>query len=215
MVRRSSASRTRCVLKGLRHLDETVFAAIAVVHPSTLRAYTGPIIFFHRFNNLMINLGFKKYAITMGTSTANMGYEVARHMGCNPIVLIGNDLAYDASGNTHASGFILGEKQSLYADFDRLEVPGNIQPFVTTCHGWFTGLKQYEQRIAGWTGKLINATEGGARIRGSEVSTLKDAIASFCTETFYPREAFRDISPSGKILIARKRSCGSSTASLR
>ena len=42
-------------------------------------------------------------------STANMAYEVARHMGCSPIILVGNDLAFDSTGNTHAEGFILGE----------------------------------------------------------------------------------------------------------
>ena len=60
----------------------------------------------------MLNIGFKEDAITMGMSTANMAYEVARHMGCSPIILVGNDLAFDSTGNTHAPGFILG-KNSL------------------------------------------------------------------------------------------------------
>jgi hypothetical protein len=178
--------------QGLDHLDKTVFAAASFVHPSTLKAYTGPILFFHRLYNFMLNLGFEKDAITMGMSTANMAYEVARHMGCNPIILVGNDLAFDSTGNTHAPGFILGEKQPVYEEFDRLEVPGNIQPLVKTCDGWFACIKQYEKRISEWAGKLINATEGGARIRGSKISTLQEVIDEYCTHAFYPREALRD-----------------------
>ncbi len=178
--------------KGVEHLDKTVFAAASFLHPSTIKAYTGPILFFHRIYAFMIHLGFERDTIYMGISTAHMAYEVARHMGCNPIILIGQDLAYDDTGNTHAPGFILGERQSLFAEFDKINVPGNIQPVVQTCDGWFTGIKQYEKRIDGWDGRLINATEGGARIRGTEIATLREVIDEYCTAAFYPREALRD-----------------------
>ena len=178
--------------QGLRHLDLTVFAAASFVHPSTLKAYTGPRIFFHRLYNFMKHLGFAEDAIHMGMSTANMAYEVARHMGCNPIVLVGNDLAYDSSGHTHAPGFILGEKQPVYQDFDQFDVPGNVEPWVKTCDGWFSCLKQYEKRIADHSGLLINATEGGARIRGSTIMTLQEAIDRYCQTDFQPRRTLLD-----------------------
>ena len=181
--------------KGLKNLDKTVFAVVSFAHPSTIAAYTGPLLFFHRAYNFMEQLGFKPDTIHMGMSTANMAYEVARHMGCNPIILVGNDLAFDSTGRTHAQGFILGEKQPLYEDFDRFDVPGNVQPLVKTCDGWHSCLKQYEHRIEGWSGKLINATEGGAKIRGAEVMALQEAIVQHCTEAFYPREALQTHMP--------------------
>ncbi len=178
--------------RGLQNLDKTVFAAASFVHPSTLAAYSGPVLFFHRIYNFMARLGFGEDAIQMGMSTANMAYEVARHMGCSPIILVGNDLAFDSTGNTHAEGFILGEKQPLYEEFDRIDVPGNCETLVKTCDGWFTCLKQYEKRIQGWEGKLINATEGGARIRMSDVMPLREAIERFCSRKFHPREVLHD-----------------------
>ena len=177
--------------EGLQNLDKTVFAAASFLHPSTIQAYTGPIMFFHRIYGFMIHLGFEKDVTYMGMSTAHMAYEVARHMGCNPIILVGNDLAYDAAGNTHAPGFILGERETSSDARGKVDVPGNVQPLVKTSQDWLAGIKQYEQRINGWPGKLINATEGGARIRGSEISTLREVIDRYCTQPFYPREALR------------------------
>jgi len=174
--------------QGLDNLDKTVFAAVSFVHPSTLAAYRGPRIFFHRIYNFMWHLGFAEDAIKMGMSTANMAYEVARHMGCNPIILVGNDLAFDVTGNTHAEGFLLGEKQPLYAQMERLEVPGNYEPYVRTCEGWLACIREYEKRIANWEGTLINATAGGAKIQGSVVMDLKEAIDRYCCRPFYPRE---------------------------
>ncbi len=177
---------------GLRNLDQTVFASVSFVHPSTLKAYTGPVLFFHRIYRFMLRLGFEEDAIPLGMSTANMAYEVARHMGCTPIILVGNDLAFDSTGHTHAPGFILGEKQPLYDDFEKIDVPGNYHALVKTCGGWLSCIKEYEKRIEGWAGKLINATEGGARIRGAEVMTLKQAISDYCGVSFHPRETLLD-----------------------
>ena len=173
--------------KGLKHLDKTVFAAASFLHPSTLEAYSGPMLFLHRIYGFMLSLGFEGDALPMGASTGHMAYEVARHMGCNPIILVGQDLAFDSTGNTHTSGFIHGERYSYYDEIDRIDVPGNLQPLVKTCDDWFTGIKQYENRIAGWPGRLINATEGGARIHGSEIAKLSDVIVQHCSDHFNPR----------------------------
>ncbi len=171
----------------LRNLDKTVFATASFVHPSTLKAYYGPKIFFHRIYDFMEQLGLLEDCFPMGPTTANMAFEVARHMGCNPIILMGNDLCFDKAGQTHAEGFIYGEKFSHYDDMDRFEVPGNYDETVITCHDWFDCIKAYEKSIDCWSGTLINATAGGARIRGSKIIPLQDVIRLYCLSPFYPR----------------------------
>lgn len=173
----------------LENLDRTVLAAVSFTHPTTLRAYNGPIVFFQRWYAFTSALGFAEDAIEMGLSTANMAYDVARHMGCDPVILVGNDLAFDDAGNTHSAGFLYGQKQPVYEDFDRFQVPGNYAPMVTTCQVWFDCIKQYEKRIADWDGALINATAGGARIAGSLVMPLSEALETYCSSPFQPREA--------------------------
>lgn len=178
--------------RDLDNLDKTVLATVSFVHPSTLPSYRGPLLFFNRIYNFMDRLNLLEDCIQLGLSTANMAYEVARHLGCSPIILVGNDLAFDNTGNSHARGFLYGEKQPIYESFDRFTVPGNYDEWVTTCDGWFNCIKQYEKRIDGWDGTLINATAGGARIRGSIVMPLKDVLQVHCNEAFYPREKLLD-----------------------
>jgi len=172
---------------GLKDLDKTVLAAVSFTHPSTLEAYNGPVVFFQRHYAFTSSLGFLEDAIDMGPSTANMAYAVARNMGCDPIILVGNDLAFDEDGSTHSPGFLYGQKQPIYDDLERIQAPGNYAPRVTTCQMWLNCLKHYEKSIAGWDGTLINATAGGARIPGSVVMPLSEALTTYCRDDFYPR----------------------------
>lgn len=179
--------------KGLDNLEKTILAVISFAHPSTLDSYGGPKLFFNRYYSFFEKaLGLAEDCTQMGLSTANMAYEVARHMGCDPIVLVGNDLAFDEDGNTHAPGFAHGEKQDLFEDFDRIEVPGNYQSTVMTCDGWFNCIKQYEKRIKGWDGTLINSTAGGAKINGSVVMGLSEVLKNYCSKAFYPRDLLQN-----------------------
>ena len=173
---------------GLKNLENTIFATASFVHPSTLKAYYGPKIFFHRIYDFMNQFGLLQDCIPMGPTTANMAFCVAQHMGCNPIILVGNDLCFDRSGQTHADGFLYGEHFSYYDPAERFNVPGNYEESVTTCQDWFDCLKAYEKGIYGWSGTLINATAGGAKISGSKIMSLKDVIQSYCLSPFYPRE---------------------------
>jgi hypothetical protein len=178
--------------KNLKFLDQTIFAVASFVHPTTLESYYGPKIFFHRIYNLMEKLGVSVDSIPLGLSTANMAFEVAKHMGCSPIILIGNDLAFDSRGHTHAEGFLYGDEQPIYQSIERFLVPGNFDEMVFTCDDWFRCIKQYENRISDWAGKLINATEGGAKIQGARILGLREAMREYCYLPFYPRKMLKD-----------------------
>lgn len=50
--------------------------------------------------------------------------------------------------------------------------------------------KEHEKEL-----RVINATEGGAKIEGTEVMTLKDAIAETCTKEINVTECLDTLTP--------------------
>ncbi len=119
-------------------------------------------------------------------------------MGCSPIILTGLDFSFPVEGGTtHASGTalqrkiyatdsreamkveLLDERRSLET-FQPIYVPGNTCPQVATNKFWLNYLRSMEQEISKTLAPVINCTEGGARIEGTEVRTLAEAVKSYC-----------------------------------
>lgn len=121
--------------------------------------------------------------VNQGQSCATVAFAVAKEAGCNPIVLIGQDLAYTGgkihSDITHTEHE--GENDENKLDIDVVymkDYNGNTiksnyiyQLFKT----WF----EY-QIITSPNIEVIDATEGGAYIEGSKVMTLKEVIKKYC-----------------------------------
>ncbi len=179
---------THRFVEGLDKDAQCVYAMVSFIFPETLASYKGPRVFVNRAYNFFHLLGMGEDCLAMGNSTAHMAFKIAAYMGCDPIILIGQDLAFDSSGLTHAQGCVHGEKQTFFHDDKALEVPGNVEPTVKTCSTWFKFLKQYEQHLSEYQGTCINATEGGARICGTLVMSFSEAIELHCRDPFGPRE---------------------------
>ncbi len=179
-------------VEGLSREGKSVYAMVSFIFPETLASYDGPRLFVNRAYNFFHLLGMEEDCLPMGNSTAHMAFKIAAHMGCNPIILIGQDLAFDPEGSTHAHGCVHGERQVFFHEDRILDVPGNLEPSVKTCGTWYKFLKQYEQHLMEYQGTCINATEGGAFIQGTAVMRFSEAIERFCTEAFAPREVLLD-----------------------
>lgn len=179
---------THRFVEGLNKDGKSVYAMVSFIFPETLSSYKGPRIFVNRAYNFFHLLGMKEDCLSMGNSTAHMAFKIAAYMGCDPIILIGQDLAFDPSGFTHAQGCVHGERQVFFHEDRILEVPGNLEPTVKTCGTWYKFLKQYEQHLMEYQGTCINATEGGAYIQGTAVMKLSEAIDRYCHEAFAPRD---------------------------
>jgi len=112
-----------------------------------------------------------------GMSSANLAYELASKIGYKTIVLIGQDLAFAKSGESHAKGHIFGEN----------EVKNSSDTIYTEAYGGNGKIKTgkiwnlfrkslenmiYKNNLAKKT-MTINATEGGARIKGAQELSFK------------------------------------------
>lgn len=111
-----------------------------------------------------------------GMSCAHTSFGIAKVLGCNPMILVGQDLAYGENGFSHAKGTWGEEKTEV--DFPEQSYPvENIHRngTVMTDDLYDAFRKWFEDDIARepqYT--YINATEGGAYIHGADVMTLSE-----------------------------------------
>jgi hypothetical protein len=141
--------------------------------------------------------------VQMGPSIANTAFDLACKLGADPIIFIGQDLAF-TNDATHAEGTHVNGLRGFDYDISNpvhkldtnpdaterkslrklLRVDGLNGEKVQTDNKMLTYLHWFEERIAalGGTRTVINATEGGALIRGTTPLTLQEALSRFCQE---------------------------------
>jgi hypothetical protein len=119
--------------------------------------------------------------VTVGDSTSHTAFHLAERLGCDPIVLIGQDLAY-TGGKTHAAG--VATRADSGSEAGQLMVPAFDGGEVATSQSLFTILKHFEAKIAASRAKVINATEGGARLEGAEPMRFSEALERHAPEAF-------------------------------
>lgn len=122
-----------------------------------------------------------------GGSVATLGFAFMYMIGFKNIILVGQDLAY-TNKRSHADGTFEEKMPEVNTTGARFEiVEGNYEDEVVTSSDFKLYIEWYEYYIKGIKGehpemRVINATEGGAKIRGTELMTLNEAINEFCTE---------------------------------
>ncbi len=141
--------------------------------------------------------GLEFPSLEMGGSVATTCFSLAYVLGIDNIILIGQDLAY-TNNQFHAKGTFAKDFEVI---LDKcVMVPGNVEEFVPSPPDYKKYLDWYEFFIKGAKEfrkdlNVINATEGGARIKGTEVMTLKEAIEKYCTKEFDYEESIRNLEP--------------------
>ena len=127
---------------------------------------------------------FKKYGkqteyIATGGSVACTAIDFAYFTGADPIVMIGQDLAFTddkfhAEGTGHVSKNIedTGRKKVLIPSFDGKTV--YTEPAMYTYILWFEEYIREHKDV-----KIINATEGGAFIKGALYDTLNNVYEEY------------------------------------
>jgi len=153
-------------------------AACPVVRPEVYQEWPGKnvVIFrdFAHFKWIKVDKGI----LNTGKSVTNMAFKIAEFMGCDPIILVGQDLAFAPSGETHAEGADHareGMKKSPLLQM-KTKVMGNNGKMLNSLETWVGMLKRFEYDISNYKGTCINATEGGALIPGTVVMPLQEAM---------------------------------------
>lgn len=140
--------------------------------------------------------------VATGGSVATSVFSFMYMIGITTIILVGQDLAF-TNNRSHADGTF----QEVMEECDTsnyIMVEGNCEDKVPAPYSFQIFIKWYEQYIEGCTEhkknrgeqfRVINATEGGAKIKGTEIMTLKDAIHKVCTKEADIAKRIKDLKP--------------------
>ncbi|MBU1487602.1 DUF115 domain-containing protein, partial [bacterium] len=165
-----------------------------LAHPKTLRLETKKFISLsdHPFTIHITNhLKDKGYVSAAGGSVATFAFDLARKLGCDPIILVGQDLAYTDSMSytrtTHDLEEISKFKTLEMKEWeeirrrDLLEIESIDGGKVLTDYVLWGYLKWFEEEIAKFRNlSVVDATQGGAKISGTKIMSLKEAVKTYC-----------------------------------
>ncbi len=165
---------------------DTYQVAVPVVVPEVYSEYPGPKALMYRPYLHFQWLENDKGTAFTGTSCANMAFKLLELLGCDPIILVGQDLSYGEDDSTHSRAAPWGKvhEPEQRAINPTIRVRGNYKEWVYTRPAWETMRLAYVRDVAGYGGTVINATEGGAYIDGTLVMPLREAIDRYTGSEF-------------------------------
>ncbi len=141
--------------------------------------------------------------LTGGSSTvAHLNLIAAHMLGCDPIIFIGQDLAFPGR-TTHARGTVLQgtspEKTVLNQGGLGQTVKGTDGTVLRTNRSFLSMKNHFENAIAKAPQLHINSSLGGAHIEGTTPLPLKEAVDKYCSEPVHANRRIIEYSnASGK-----------------
>ena len=178
--------------KGRNHSPDIALFALGMVDPRIFRSFAGEKVPIFRkgeglnrwFNR---NLGDGS-ELDSGASVAHLAVSAAIYFGADPIIFVGQDLAYGPDGATHSRDAVAMQKEGkrtgdLIRSLPVVYVEGNEGGMLPSNQIWVKFKFILESLISkNPEHRFYNATEGGAKIQGTERETLSRLIGRYCTK---------------------------------
>ena len=160
--------------------------------------HTGPLTVLGNAyaDSLLAEVLERKSRLSAGATVAHLAYYLAEHLGCDPIIFVGQDLgfsdglcytpgtSYEDVWRPELSEFCTVEMkqwEQIVRDRQILrQIPDQQGRAIYTEERLFTYLQQFERDFGRTKTRIIDATEGGAFKRGSTPMTLRAALDQFC-----------------------------------
>lgn len=153
--------------------------------------------------DLLIEMSLKKTPLPSGATVAHLAYYLAEHLGCNPIVFIGQDLgfsdglcytpgtSYEDVWEPELSGFCsleMKQWEQIVRDRNILRrVPDYQGRPMYTEERLYTYLQHFERDFSRTKTTIIDATEGGVRKAGTQIVPLATVIQQYCNDSVVGR----------------------------
>ncbi|HNX77878.1 MAG TPA: DUF115 domain-containing protein [Candidatus Rifleibacterium sp.] len=156
-------------------------AATPVIRKESYDAWPGPTFMVYRAFAHFDWINIPKGTLQVGPSCSNMAFKILEALGCDPIILVGQDCSFKNAEKTHADEAPSVTNLKL-KEKDLIKVKGNYEEFVYTNQIYDLFRKGFVTDLASYRGTCINATEGGAFIEGTRLMTLSEAIDQYCNK---------------------------------
>lgn len=115
-----------------------------------------------------------------GGSVANSACAILLSMGFNNIILVGQDLAY-TDNKTHASGTVGASRNTDVGELEDIMVDAYYGGKIKSSNEFILYKKWFEEAIINNPeATIVDATEGGALIRGAINMPLAQAVDTYC-----------------------------------
>lgn len=144
-------------------------------------------------------LDYEYPRIESGGCVSAEAFQLACYLGFQTIIFIGQDLAF-TGGQSHTKGIagVLGDNDEYIKNRRLTQVEDINGKLLYTdfqmdvYRQWFEKKIKYNEEYL----RVIDATEGGAKIEGSKIFTLKEAIAQECRQPFEIHEILENMPPA-------------------
>ena len=186
--------------EGLPDLPDVTLVAEPKAHPSILESFPGPVRVTNEdfLDRLLGDLARPIVPIQHGATVAHLSFYLAQHLGCDPIILIGQDLGF-SDGLYYCPGTAIHEVWAPELNaFNTLEMMEwqrivrhrghlsrqddvNGRPIFSD-EQMLTYLKQFERDFASAPQTIIDATEGGVPKAHTTKVALSQALSDHATK---------------------------------
>ncbi len=166
-------------------LKHVPFVCLTQYTPAIVDLYPGPL-FLNMAEQNVVDLWLRPFWDDKGTipcfggSVAHLGFAAAEYLGCSSIALMGLDLSF-------TDKFHAGDASSLLSDGGPYDLRNGADRAFDifresryTLPSFLSFKTSFENRIKTFTGRVINATEGGLPLEGATNMRLRDFIDEFC-----------------------------------
>ena len=139
----------------------------------------------------------QNYDYIKGGSVATSVFGFFMKGGFKTVILVGQDLAYGDDGHSHAGG---SSAEDINSESEtEVKLQGIDGREVRSRTDWEMFLRSFEDTIRKTPQALvIDATEGGARIEGTKIMTLKEAIQGYCNKDYPINEWIGELNGGGE-----------------
>lgn len=211
---------------GLLATRDVPLVALCRTYAPLLRDYQGPLLVVGagkpKQDYYLSKLWLLKGTLFVGGTVAHLCFSLARLLKADPIIFVGQDLALndkshfdqaDVGGKIRINqkGEVIWEVDDPASQYHGVTknygrahlVDGYYGGKVISRGSLVSHLTLFERLLENQEGRFINATQGGAKIKGAEPMSLREAIETFCREPLdkTPLQSLSGPAAQGDLLI--------------